>query len=235
MDWLIDILIPFLTVNLVFLVWGTASIEHSPYLTTFCRRKGDRKKIVSLTFDDGVSSPMTEKVLAMLREQDVKATFFLVGQKVEKDPQTARRIVEEGHLVGSHSWSHDWRVNFRGSRAHSDEINRSREAIRKAAGVTPRYYRPPVGITTPHLAKAVNHSGVAVIGWSVRSFDTVGKVSRERIANRVLRKVRPGSVILLHDRCPDADRLTAMVIEGLKKKGYRFITPDILFGINAYE
>ena len=201
------------------LVYGSASIHSGFYVKAVCKRDDEA---VSLTFDDGPDPEMTPKVLEVLRRHGVKATFFVIGEKVQAHPEIVRQIVEEGHSIGSHSWSHDWRTNLGFAIEHSEQIRKALLAIKDACGVTSGMYRPPMGVTTPHLRTAVRWTRVKVIGWNVRSFDTVMKRSREEVAAKVIAKTRPGSIILLHDRLQEADRLADMIISGLKEKGFEF-------------
>lgn len=201
------------------LVYGSASIHSGFYVKAICRRDDNA---VSLTFDDGPDPVMTPKVLEVLRRHGVKATFFMIGEKVLANPELVRQIAAEGHSIGSHSWSHDWRTNLGFAIEHSEQIRKPLLAISEVCGAGSDMYRPPMGVTTPHLRTAVRWSGVKVIGWDVRSFDTVMKHSREEVAAKVISQTRPGSIILLHDRLTDADRLAEMIICGLEEKGFEF-------------
>ncbi len=200
-----------LLILLAAFVRSSACIAHSWYVKAFCERKDCKDKLVVLSYDDGLNGEMTDRIAEVLKRHGAKASFFVIGSK----------------LAGRED-------EFRFSRKHISEIELCNEAVYRACGLKPRFYRPPIGVTTPHLGKAARLCGMEVIGWSVRSFDTVSRLSRERVVARIMRKIRPGGIILMHDRCPEADRLTEMLLCALEKKGYRTVTLEELSGLEAY-
>lgn len=222
------------TALLAFLIYASACIGSQVYVRTLCRRR-TQEKVVALTYDDGPDPDMTPKVLEVLERHGAKATFFLVGSKVDAAPQTAKAIVEAGHTVGNHTWSHDWRHIFRMSEGHIRDIRDCNASIEAACGVKPRLYRPQVGVTTPHIGIAVRRCNMQGAGWSVRSYDTVSTDSREKVLERILKGIRPGAVILMHDRMPQADELTEALLSALEARGYSTTTLGGLFKIEEYE
>lgn len=231
MYWVIIILIIVLT---LFLVWASADVGSNIYLKTTC--KGCcTDSVVALTFDDGPDEFMTPKVLDVLREYNIKATFFLVGSKVDCNPDIVRRIVEDGHIVANHTYSHTGLFPLCSAHKVSQELIRCRQSILTATGLLPKLFRPPFGVTNPIIGKVVKKFGLTTIGWSIRSLDTVNRYSREEICNRVVTGLHPGAIILLHDRCHDADKLLKMVITSALEKGYSFTTIDKMLNIDAYE
>ena len=221
-------------VVLAFMVYASACIRSQVYVRTLTRRRG-AGKTVALTYDDGPDPLMTPKVLDVLASHGAKATFFLIGSKVDESPELAARIVAEGHTVGNHTFGHDWRHIFRMSRGHEADIAMCNASILRATGKMPRLYRPQVGVTTPHIGIAVRRTGMQGVGWSVRSYDTVASRSREKVLERILRGIRPGAVILMHDRMKDADTLTDALLTRLEKDGWSVTTIDRLFNVEAYE
>jgi peptidoglycan-N-acetylglucosamine deacetylase len=153
---------------------------------------------VAVTFDDGPHPEGTPAILDVLAAAGARATFFLIGEQVERRPELAARIVAEGHLVGLHGYHH--RLQLRSSsRALNDDIRRGTAAIHQATGQPPVWHRPPYGIYSPAGLRAARDAGLEPLLWSRwgkdwRKFTTPG-----RIARRATRSVISGDVILLHD------------------------------------
>lgn len=217
----------------VLLVRGSASVRASWYLRMRCRARGAGRR-VALTFDDGPDPQRTPAVLDLLARQGVRATFFVVGARAEAHPELVRRMVAEGHVVGNHSYTHSWRFPLRSLGRTVEELRRTGEVLHRITGRRPRLFRPPFGVTNPTIARAVRRLGLDPVGWSIRSLDTMGQ-SPERVAARILRRLHPGAVILLHDRCAGSERLVGLLVEGLRSRGLEPVTLPELFDIEAYE
>ena len=191
--------------------------------TVWCGNAGD--KSVALTFDDG-PSPDTLEILEVLRDENVKATFFLIGKQVEKYPAITKRIVADGHEIGNHSYSHPIFL-FCSPRKTRREIEKTQEIIEKLVGRTPRLARPPCGVRTPAYFTAAKDLGLQTIQWSDAGFDWK-KISAEKVAQKVLNTVQSDSIILLHDgdSAGKRDRRTTaeslpLILNGLREKGLR--------------
>lgn len=217
----------------VLLVRGSASVRASWYLRMRCRARGAERR-VALTFDDGPDLQRTPAVLDLLARQGVRATFFVVGAQAEAHPELVRRMAAEGHVVGNHSYTHSWRFPLRSLGRTVEELRRTGEVLHRITGLRPRLFRPPFGVTNPTIARAVRRLGLDPVGWSIRSLDTMGQ-SPERVAARILRRLHPGAVILLHDRCAGSERLVGLLVEGLRSRGLEPVTLPELFDIEAYE
>lgn len=217
----------------VLLVRGSASVRASWYLRMRCRARGAGRR-VALTFDDGPDPQRTPAVLDLLARQGVRATFFVVGARAEAHPELVRRMAAEGHVVGNHSYTHSWRFPLRSLGRTVEELRRTGEVLHRITGRQPRLFRPPFGVTNPTIARAVRRLGLDPVGWSIRSLDTMGQ-SPERVAARILRRLHPGAVILLHDRCAGSERLVGLLVEGLRSRGLEPVTLPELFDIEAYE
>lgn len=194
------------------------------------------KKSVSITFDDGPDAFSTPAVLEVLKRRVVPAAFFVVGRRVEEFPYLAARIIDEGHVIGNHSYNHFWWNNFLAGRSLDAELNSAQSAIYRATGRWPIYYRPPVGLSNPHLHRGLKRARLIIVGWDVRSFDR--KADLEKVKTRVFKRVRDGSIIVLHDGGvpPErAARLLDELITGLRERGYHLECLEKLLGIDAYH
>lgn len=231
----------------VFMVWASASIRSGVYVRAFCREKTDRK-VVYLTFDDGPHPPETERVLDVLRERGARATFFLIGSKVSGNEAVLRRMLEEGHALGLHTYSHAGTFPLLSFDKMLADVNEGKRAVESVAGKKISLFRPPFGVTNPTISKVVRTLGLRTVGWDVRSFDTMFCKSSEHsckqsgysckqsehsckqcghdwyvpVVERIMKQVRPGSVILLHDRLDGASELLALLLDSLAASGYDF-------------
>jgi peptidoglycan/xylan/chitin deacetylase (PgdA/CDA1 family) len=184
---------------------------------------------VALTFDDGPTPDLTPRVLAVLREKDVKATFFWIGRQVERHPEIARLVSGEGHAIANHSDSHPSLFCFLTPRRLQLEIERAQQAIIDAIGVAPRFFRPPVGLRHPLLEVSLERANLKLILWQIRTYDT-RSTTAEALRTRILGRILPGAIVLLHDRPSPGSRamLDALpvVIDELRARGYAFVTLD---------
>lgn len=233
----------------VFMVWASASIRSGVYVRAFCGEKTDRK-VVYLTFDDGPHPPETERVLDVLRERGARATFFLIGSKVSGNEAVLRRMLEEGHTLGLHTYSHAGTFPLMSFGKMLADVNEGKRAVESVAGRKISLFRPPFGVTNPTIAKVVRTLRLQTVGWDVRSFDTVYCKPSEHscksseysckqsgysckqsghdwyvpVVERIMKQVRPGSVILLHDRLDGASELLSLLLDNLAASGYDFTT-----------
>lgn len=192
-----------------------------------------RDKVVALTFDDGPTPGYAQRILDVLEQEGVRATFFLVGNAIEAWPEGARRIVEAGHEVGNHSYSHS-RMILRDYDFVASELERTEALIRAAGYTQPIHFRPPYGRKLFSLPRYLAERGMPSITWDVAP-ETYGQDPQESqdIIDGVLDSVRPGSIVLLHVMFENRENTLAAVpdiIHGLRGKGYRFVTVSELLG-----
>jgi chitin deacetylase len=185
-----------------------------------------REKVIALTFDDGPWPRYTKEVLQVLASRNVKATFFMVGQEVQRRPALVREVHAAGHVVGNHSWDH-----ARKPRNPRDEVFRTDAAIKKATGVESSLFRPPYGQMKNGMAAQAMRDGQCVVIWSADSADW--KHTRaDSITQRILRQASPGGIVLMHDGGGNRGSTVAAlprIIDTLRKRGYRFVTvPELL-------
>ena len=191
---------------------------------------GDRSKPnVALTFDDGPDPIRTPKLLDLLRELHVKATFFVVGADVDANPEVCRRIVAEGHEIGNHTYTHRYLPLARSSKVLR-ELRATDRAILAATGVTPTLARPPYGGRSPKTVRAFLRAAKRLVLWDVNSFDWKGKPASE-VVTRVLERTRQGSIILMHE-ARDCGEVTidavAQLVPALRARGLEPITVSAL-------
>lgn len=153
---------------------------------------------VALTFDDGPHPVGTPAILDILDGEQLKATFFLVGEQVERRPALAAEIAQRGHLIALHAYRHRPQPVL-SPRAVNDDLNRGMSAIETATGITPTLHRPPYGLYSPAGLKNARERGLKPILWSKWGKDWRRLTTPERIASRATSQLRPGDVILLHD------------------------------------
>jgi len=193
------------------------------------------KPWIALTFDDGPNPIYTPKLLDILKEANVKATFFVVGQQALKYPHILSRIHREGHSMGCHSFSH--RHAWLMSPWHTfKDLKLTCQAIESILGYKPRWYRPPWGMFNLCSATAAWRLGLNVAYWSIEAQDWEAKTTVQHIYDTVISRARSGSIIVLHDNggAPGAPAKTLealpSIINTLKKNGYTFVTLDQLKG-----
>lgn len=155
---------------------------------------------VSLTFDDGPDPHSTPLLLDLLAKHEVRATFFVTGERARLYPQLLTAMVNSGHTLGNHSYSHDNWIMFRRPATILGEIQATQQAIGQC-GLVPTLFRPPVGILTPCYAEALAASGLAAATFSRRARD-MGNRRVHGMADRILRRLRAGDIVLLHDAPP---------------------------------
>lgn len=154
---------------------------------------------VALTFDDGPHPTHTLEVLELLDRASVKATFFVIGRKALAHPEIVRVIRARGHSVGVHSFAHDRLFSLRSLAFVRGDLRRAVETIESITGERPVLFRPPVGHTSSRIAKAAQELELEFVGWSVRGVDGLRGARAERVAARVVPKLRDGAIVLLHD------------------------------------
>ncbi len=190
--------------------------------------------VVALTFDDGPTPVYTEEVLNILKSENVKATFFVIGSVVEKHMYEAALIVKNGNELGNHSWSHE-RMVLKSAIFISKEIEDTDHIIRKVGYKGEIYFRPPYGKKLLMLPWYLSHHNRTTIMWDSEpeSYPDIAK-NAEGITEYILSNAHPGSIILLHAMYASNDatrKALPMIIDGLKKRGYRFVTVSQLLSM----
>ncbi|MEH1812823.1 MAG: polysaccharide deacetylase family protein [Nostoc sp.] len=198
--------------------------------TVYKVQPSNNEKVIALSIDDGPWPKTTLEMLDILKQNDVKATFFWVGQALQANPDLAKREVAEGHAIGNHTWHH-WYRRMDEATAKS-EIDRTADLIYKTTGVKTSLFRPPGGFLNNGLAAYAKSQKDAVIMWSLTSADTDPHAKPQAFVNNVLKGAKLGFIVLMHDGGGDRHRTVEalpQIISGLKQQGYRFVTiPQLL-------
>lgn len=233
---------------------------HSPYLAVipllifllcclvapFCPRWGFFLPIISagetgsqavaLTFDDGPSPEFTPFVLKLLKAHNFKATFFVIGKRAERYPELIKDILAAGHTIGNHSWKHDNLLMLRSKKTLADDIGRSQQILH-SHGVCPLVFRPPAGISNPRLKTVLEEYKMKMLTFSCRAFDG-GNKKIDNLSGRILTKLQPGNIILLHDIFPETEEAVSalqneftMLFSGLAEGPYNVQCLESLTGM----
>lgn len=187
------------------------------------------QKVISLTFDDGPWPQTTDQVLDILKANNIKGTFFVVGQNLKNYPELGKRIVTEGHVIANHTWHH-W-YHFFNPQAAAFEIDRTTDLIYQVTGAKTTLFRPPGGILHNGLAAYAKNKKYTVVMWSADSID-YKLPTVPNLINNVIKDSKPGGIVLMHDGGGNRSRTVQAlpeIISNFRKQGYRFVTiPELL-------
>lgn len=220
---------------------GIAASHHKEEKKVICFCYGIRhaitaKKVVALTFDDGPHKQYTNEILAVLKQYGVKGTFFLIGENVEKYPEIVRAIYADGHVIGNHSYSHNYLTKLSNDEL-TDDLTKTENLIYGVIKNLPALFRPPYGACSFRSAKLIKQLGFSIVMWSSTAEDFHARVTPEKIAANVIQLVKPGAIITLHDGGGNRRKTVQalpIIIDILKGEGYEFLTVPELLGANAY-
>lgn len=179
-----------------------------------------RNKEVVLTFDDGPHE-LTGEILEILKREKVPAVFFLIGKNISGKELIVERMHNDGHQVGNHSFHHGINFDWQSAAGMLKEIERTNEIIESVTQQNVTYFRPPYGVTNPMLAKAISLSKMTSVGWNIRSLDTTA-TDEQALIRKILKQLKPGAIILLHDRCVITKAILPELIQQIRKNGYEF-------------
>jgi peptidoglycan/xylan/chitin deacetylase (PgdA/CDA1 family) len=206
-------------------VWGSFDITLGYFINNITHKRTKIKE-VALTFDDGPTE-FTPRFLDILKENQVKATFFCIGKQIEKHPEIFQRIINEGHIIGNHTLSHSNNTGFLSTSKMVEEIEKCDEIISKTGKIKTDLYRPPFGVTNPNIAKAIKKTHKKSIGWNVRSLDTIIE-DEKKIYRKVTKGLKKGSIVLLHDTSEKTYNVLVDLLLFLKDKKYSTFTIDTI-------
>lgn len=178
---------------------------------------------IALTFDDGPSEKLTPRLLDLLAQHHIHATFFVIGENVAQHPEIVKRAAREGHEIGNHSWSHPNLAKISDENVRS-QIKRTEEAISGAIGARPVLLRPPYGSLTARQKHFIHDElGYEIVLWDVDPYDWK-RPGPTVVTNRILKETRPGSIVLSHDIHPGTIEAMPATLSELEAKGFKFVT-----------
>lgn len=187
------------------------------------------QKVIALTFDDGPWPQSTAQVLDILKKNNIKGTFFVVGRNVKSYPDLAKRVVTDGHSIANHTWTH--RYHHMNPQLAAFEVASTTDIIYKTTGVRTGLFRPPGGIMNNGVAAYARNNKYAIVMWSADSTD-YARPAVPRLINNIFRSARPGGIVLMHDGGGDRSHTVKAlpeIISRFRKQGYQFVTvPELL-------
>lgn len=195
-----------------------------------------KKKVIALTFDDGPHPVFTSAIIKILQKYQIKATFFMVGKQMEKYPDIVKQVIDAGCEIGNHTYSHPHNIEADTDAQIIRELDTCEQIIENMTGKRAHLFRPPRGLIDGSILTIANEEGYKTILWTVCA-DHHDAPKPEDMARRVLRRVRPGAIILVHDgmtgmRWRDVPA-TEEIIRQLQVKGYKFVTISELLKLSS--
>ena len=200
------------------------------FMPVVCRTL-TKKKQIAITFDDGPVEKNTALVLDVLKCNNITATFFCIGKRMNENKELLKRIDEEGHIVGNHSYSHHFFFDFFSTKRLQKELEETNKISQEVIHKKLKLFRPPYGVTTPSLAKVVKQGGYKTIGWSIRSMDTITN-DKKKLLDKIT-KVKPGDIILFHEKVTLTINVLQAFIDSVKEQGYEIVRLDKLLNVEV--
>lgn len=232
--------VPLIVYFLFFFFWlliticGSFFIRWNYHYKSLHSNKNITNNFVAITFDDGPHPQYTPQVLNLLKKHNAKATFFCIGQNVEQHPNLFKAIIDDGHTVGNHTFSHARSFGFFNEEEVSKELCKTIDLIKSISGLQMKLYRPAFGVTNPSIAKSVKKLNLTSIGWNVRSLDTTPR-NESMVLKRITSKISKGDIVLLHDTSEKSVRVLERLLLFLEEKKLKSVTVDQILQIKAYE
>lgn len=234
--WLLDwgwlwCLVPF-GIFIMNLIYGSFNIRSNYHLKSINDGPQDDNRI-ALTFDDGPTE-FTPGVLDLLMEKNAKATFFCIGSSLDANTEIAKRAYAEGHHLANHSYNHGRGFDFASKSTIAKEIQETNYLLRKIVGASPKWFRPPYGVTNPNIKKVLEQMKMISIGWSNRSLDTL-KEAPEKVVQRVMSKVKGGDIVLFHDSHDRISPILEQFLNEIEKTEFKIVPLEELIDEKAYS
>lgn len=226
--WFLGIILLWIGINAV----GSSLISSNYHVKAYCNNSSETEKKIAITFDDG-PSVYTLEVLQLLKKYNAKATFFCIGKNIETYPEILKQIIDDGHLVGNHSYSHSKFFDFYNQDKIRKEIIKTDQLLEQFTPGKINFFRPPYGVTTPSIRRALKVTGHKTIGWNIRSLDG-GTKNQELILNRIIKRVSPGGIVLLHDTGAHSVLVLEQFLQFLQQNNYQVVSIEELLNLKAY-
>ncbi|WP_291864464.1 polysaccharide deacetylase family protein [Maribacter sp.] len=215
-------------------VCGSFFIQWNYHFSSYHRNTNIEENKVAITFDDGPHPEFTPKALDLLKKYNAKATFFCIGKEMEAYTSIVSKIIDGGHTIGNHTYSHTRNFGFLSTGKVKQELQRTNAIAKKYFNIGLRLYRPAFGVTNPRIKRVLQDIDLVPVGWSIRSLDTT-KRSKKRILNRTIKNLKKGDVILLHDTSAKSIAVLEQLLLFLQQEKLQSVTVNELLDISAYE
>ncbi len=212
---------------------GSGLIGWNYHLKAILSNTSTKTNHVSITFDDGPNSTFTPQVLELLKKHHAKATFFCIGKHIENHPDIIKNILDQGHTIGNHTYSHANSFGFFSTENVIKELQKTNSIVQNQTGLKLNLYRPAFGVTNPNIARAVKALKLTTIGWNKRSLDTT-KLSDEAVLKRITTSLKAGDIILLHDTSEKTLIVLEQLLLFLQQQNLESVTVDSLCKIKPY-
>ena len=212
--------------------YGCYYVGSNFFIKILCSANTDKNEI-AVSFDDGPVKNYTPEVLQLLKQENIKATFFCIGNRIAGNEDILKQIKDDGHIIGNHSYSHHFWFDMFSSKKMLTDLQQMDHEMVRVTGLQPKLFRPPYGVTNPNLKKAIINGGYTPVGWSVRSMDTVIK-NETKLLNKLNRSIKPGAVFLFHDTSKTTLQVLPAFIKEVKNKGFHIIPLDKLLALKPY-
>jgi peptidoglycan-N-acetylglucosamine deacetylase len=214
------------------LFYGSYFIQAGFYIKITCAAKTSRKEI-AISFDDGPAIAYTPEILQVLKDNQIQAVFFCIGNRIAGNEKILQQVHAEGHIIGNHSYSHHFWFDLFSSKKMLADLQLMDETMKEVTGLSPRLFRPPYGVTNPNLGKAITRGNYIPVGWSVRSMDTV-ITDEDKLLKKITRSLHPGAIILFHDTSKATLGILPAFIKQAAADGYEIVRLDKMLKLNPY-
>ncbi len=214
------------------LFYGCYYIGSNFFIKVICSAKTNKKQI-AISFDDGPAENFTPQILQILKEEQVKAAFFCIGNRIAGNEVLLKQLYEEDHIIGNHSFSHHFWFDLFSTKKVMADLSKMDNTINEVIGVQLKLFRPPYGVLNPNIKKAIIKGKYTTIGWNVRSMDTVIKDDK-KLLNKITRSLKPGAIFLFHDTSNVTVTMLPTFIRWVKDNGYEIVRLDKMLHLQAY-
>ena len=211
---------------------GCVSIEAGYFIRSICSYI-TTEKVIAISFDDGPSAEYTPTILSILKEQNIEATFFCIGNRIKGNEKIVHHTISEGHIIGNHSYTHHFLFDMYSTKKMLLDLQKMDTELQQVTGLKPLLFRPPYGVTNPNLKRAIIKGNYTSIGWNVRSMDTVAK-DKDLLFKKITGSLAPGAIYLFHDTCPITEEVLPSFIKFVKDEGYKIVRLDKLLNLKVY-
>ena len=212
--------------------WGCYYVGSGFFIKIVCKATTEKKEI-AISFDDGPAASYTKEILQILKDENIKAAFFCIGNRIAGNEEILKQVYTDGHIIGNHSYTHHFWFDMYAAKKMQADLGQMDKETEKVIGVKPKLFRPPYGVTNPNVRKAIVTGGYTPVGWSVRSMDTVIR-DEKKLLDKISNAIAPGAVFLFHDTSQTTIKVLPDFIKEVKKRGYQVSPLDKLLHLRPY-